>query len=462
MSDDFDFDDLYRYYVELQGSGMAEIIFTQLSLNGDISNEELYAKLEQKPSAWLDEIIQNLRDFQRADPNKFLSFLRIHGINRKPRPSRLNLRRMIATRKTNTLKKMQKEIRKEKEDFYSAPLITPPLNSITNTFLDKIKTKYDWPVMVLYIDSHGLDTDEKICSLNSSKVISISGVFGAVTYAHFDENAQLGTVRDRNLIKQIISPEINTSTVETVFETIGKELKRENIKSIKNIEAINASRNEIDKSIRTSLTLKSIDEELVGDIVYQMHDKSYVFMGDRQLFDFGIHVVDVIFPESWKHSNLPFIKDKIATLKSLIGMNLISEDFTENGSILHKTLFNAPIRYLHTLHETAIEDGYPEVEPGLAIREITYLELVEFIELFGINYMYLIDSSCRNTENPPSLESIDDYIIEERKHPNILQKIQKKAKSTSPKSHKKRKLESPESISNKTRKIHTDSFDKNT
>ena len=233
------------------------------------------------------------------------------------------------------------------------------LDSKSIKYLDKIKTKYDSPVILLYVDSHGTDTTEKISSLKSAKVLSIAGIFGAVAFAervptNIPDEKILNSKRDMKIAKSFISDETNTYNIEDVFDTISKELKKETIETYDNIikDTLDTSNLDYFEKIELDLVTRGMNSELVGDIVYQMHNKIFSFVIDpnkrhtTNLFDFGIYVLDIIFPESWKRSNISYIQELSTKLKLLINLNLISNDFVEND--LYKSLFYSTIEYLRS------------------------------------------------------------------------------------------------------------------
>ena len=335
------------------------------------------------------------------------------------------------------------------------------LDSKSIKYLDKIKTKYDSPVILLYVDSHGTDTTEKISSLKSAKVLSIAGIFGAVAFAervptNIPDEKILNSKRDMKIAKSFISDETNTYNIEDVFDTISKELKKETIETYDNIikDTLDTSNLDYFEKIELDLVTRGMNSELVGDIVYQMHNKIFSFVIDpnkrhtTNLFDFGIYVLDIIFPESWKRSNISYIQELSTKLKLLINLNLISNDFVEND--LYKSLFYSTIEYLQTLRDTEIADGNTIFEDGVFLNKISYIELTKLIETLGFNYIYLIDSSCRACYE--ALGDVGNIIYQERENPNILQMVYTKAKSTSPITRKIRYDSYP-----KTRKLQNSS-----
>ena len=285
------------------------------------------------------------------------------------------------------------------------------LNKKTLAYFDR-KRKEKGNTCIIYIDAHGGETMEDNCSKDSATVFSFAGVSGAVAYAvqyEKDGKKMPSSLYYRDIISQVKPQELKQRALEMTKE-LKPHLKRI-VDPLGDTPVRRWTRKHFDKYGMVSMK--------------QLKRKEYEFLDtsdDNHKYDFGIYVLDASSLET----------------KKLIGKNIISEDFL----IEFFEDFPEAIQYLTELASSKenerLMDEYEkdtsDVSPN-CIGKITFEELIHLLSLFGFDYSYIFDDSCR------SMETIDENKIlklAEKERKVSLEKLPFKMKSTSmPKTRKR-------------------------
>ena len=246
------------------------------------------------------------------------------------------------------------------------------LGKKTLEYFDIQRKQYNGPVCIVYIDAHGLETMEESC-IKDATIFSFAGISGALTFLKKqvrDGEEVPSSVYYRDIIKNIKptdTRQIKEATKE-MAHLIKPQLSR-HFDSLPSIPIVNWSRDNFEEYALTPMK--------------QLKHKKYEFFdpSKKDFFDFGIFILDVIYPPGHPPDE---------QLENLKGQNIISRYFEE---------FPAASEYLEKLSKNSSNTKYiaKYPEPNI-LRIITFKEIIHLLSLFGFEYSYIFDDSCREND----------------------------------------------------------------
>jgi hypothetical protein len=238
------------------------------------------------------------------------------------------------------------------------------LGKETLDYFERQRKQYDGPVCIVYIDAHGIETMEESC-VKDATVFSFAGISGALSFLKKDKNPT--SVNYRDMIKHIRPSD--TRKVKKATEEMVRIIKPHlstHFDGLPSSRLVNWAKDNFDEYALTPMK--------------QLKHKKFEFFdpAKKEFFDFGIFILDVIYPPGHP-------PDERMNLK---GQNIISRYFKE---------FPSASEYVEKLSRnpsnTKYIAKYP-LDPNI-LRIMTFKEIVHLLSLFGFEYSYIFDDSCR-------------------------------------------------------------------